>query len=100
MQTLTEHFKRLGFNAEVRCTRRKGEKPYYRRAYIKDLSKNTSLIVESSLKKGYSTYRFTFYKTTFLGGGRRYEKVYLENASPVQVLRKVTQYVKYLERRS
>lgn len=99
MQTLTQRFKKLGFTTDVAKTR-KGEKNYFHRVYIKDLSRNTSLIVEGSLKKGYSTYRFTFYKATFLAGDRKYEKVYLENASPAKVLRKVTSFLHYIERSS
>ena len=100
MFTLTERFKRLGFVVDV-PKYKKGERHYFGPVYIKDLSKNTSLIVEGYRKKGYATYRFMFYKSTFIDGGKKIrEKVYLENASPLLVLQRVTSFLTYIERSS
>ncbi|MEK4303706.1 hypothetical protein [Oceanobacillus sp. FSL K6-0251] len=95
---LTERLKSLGFVVDVPVTE-KGEYHYFYHAYVKDLSSNTSLIIEGYRKKGYPTYRFTFYKATYFGGGVKVrEKVYVENASPVQVIRKVTSFISWMER--
>lgn len=97
---LTKRLRSLGFIADVPKTI-EGKNHYYYQAYIKDLSANTSLIVEGFRRRGYSTYRFSFYKTTFIDNGRKInEKVYLENASPLEVLQRVTSYINYMERSS
>ncbi|MEK4300908.1 hypothetical protein MKY30_16220 [Oceanobacillus sp. FSL W8-0428] len=98
MQSLSKRLKNLGFVADLPETV-KGKKHYYYQAYIKDLSNNTSLIIEGYRKKGYPTYRFTFYKRTyFKGGGKVSEKIYLNNASPIKMMQKVTSFINYLER--
>lgn len=98
MDVFTERLKRLGFVADVPETK-KGKKHYYYHAYIKDLSNNTSLIVEGYRKKGYSTLRFTFYKATYVKGGDKIrETIYLYNASPLRMMQKVTSFINYLER--
>lgn len=100
MKSLAKYFKDLGFISDV-SRHREGEKHYFYLVYVKDLSKNTSLIVEGYRKKGYSTYRFSFYKATYIDTGRKInEKVYLENASPLQVLQRVKSYIHYIERSS
>ncbi|MBP2079641.1 hypothetical protein [Oceanobacillus polygoni] len=100
MESLTNRFKDLGFSADI-PRNREGEKHYFYLAFVKDLSVNTSLVVEGYRKKGYSTYRFSFYKSTYIENGKKInEKVYLENASPIQVLNKVTSFINYLERSS
>lgn len=100
MKSLEKSFKDLGFFSDV-SRYRKGEKHYFNLVYVKDLSENTSLIVEGYRKKGYSTYRFSFYKATYIDKGRKInEKVYLENASPLQVLQRVKSLINYIERSS
>lgn len=100
MKSLANSFKDLGFISDV-PRRREGEKHYFHLVYVKDLSKNTSLIIEGYRKKGYSTYRFSFYKATYIDNGKKInEKVYLENASPLQVLQRVTSFINYIERSS
>lgn len=48
---LTERLKSLGFVVDVPVTE-KGEYHYFYHAYVKDLSSNTSLIIEGYRKKG------------------------------------------------
>ncbi len=68
--------------------------------YVKELSRWTMLVVEGERKKGYATYRYTFYKVSYLpNGNRRDEKVYLENASPRLMLQKVTSFLTYINQK-
>ncbi|MFD1387551.1 hypothetical protein ACFQ4Z_12145 [Oceanobacillus oncorhynchi subsp. oncorhynchi] len=98
MEGLPKRLKRLGFIADLPETV-KGKEHYYYQAYVKDLSNNTSLIIEGYRKEGYPTYRFTFYKATYIkGGGKVQEKIYLYNASPIKMMQKVTSFVNHLER--
>ncbi|WP_339229819.1 hypothetical protein NSQ77_06870 [Oceanobacillus sp. FSL K6-2867] len=98
MFSLTERFKRLGFIVGV-PELREGRFTKLQQVYVKDLTKHTSLIIEGSQKKGYSTYRYTFYKATYIKDGQKInEKVYVEDASPLEVLRKVTSFLSYIER--
>ncbi|API94185.1 hypothetical protein BKP57_06670 [Virgibacillus sp. 6R] len=100
MKSIPESFKELGFTVGI-PKNREGEKHSFYQAYVKDLSKNTSLIVEGYRRQGYSTYRFSFYKATYIDNGKKInEKVYLENASPLEVLQRVTSFVDYIERSS
>ncbi len=100
MKSLANSFKDLGFISDV-FKRREDERHYFNLVFVKDLSRNTSLIIEGYRMKGYSTYRFDFYKSTYIDGGKKVrEKVYLENASPLQVLQRVTSFVNYIERSS
>ncbi|ASF27899.1 hypothetical protein WV34_03555 [Bacillus amyloliquefaciens] len=100
MKSLAECFKDLGFISDI-PRYREGEKHYFYRVFVKDLTENTSLIVEGYRKMGYSTYRFSFYKATYVDKGRKInEKVYLENASPFQVLQRVRSFINYIERGS
>ncbi|MCC2251778.1 hypothetical protein JUJ52_17665 [Virgibacillus sp. AGTR] len=88
MLTIDQRFKRLGFNVGISY-----------QVFIKDLSKNTSLIVEGTRKTGYSTYRYSFYKVTYVKGGKKIkEKVYSENVSVLRVLRQVTSFLNFIER--
>lgn len=62
--------------------------------YVKELSRLTMLVVEGERKIGYATYRYTFYKMSYLpNGDRKHEKVYIKDASPKAVLRKVTSFL-------
>lgn len=68
--------------------------------YVKELSRLTMLVVEGERKKGYTTYRYTFYKVSYLpNGDRKHEKVYLKDASPRKVLQKVTSFLRYINER-
>ena len=98
MITSNERFEKLGFIADVPEMRNgKFTEPY--KAYIKDLSPHTSLFVEGYKKKGYSTYRYSFYKVTYIKGGRKInQKVYAENVSLVKVLRQVTSFLHFIEK--
>ncbi|MDO7284696.1 hypothetical protein Q5W88_16365 [Shouchella clausii] len=50
--------------------------------------------------KGYATYRYTFYKRTYLPNGKKREKVYAENVSASKVLHKVASFLDYVNERS
>lgn len=99
IKSLTESFRELGFTIGTPKYKR-GERIYFYHIFVKDLSKHTSLIVEGYREQGYSTYRFSFYKATYINGEKTREKVYLENASPLKVLQRVTSFVDYIERSS
>ena len=100
LNSLANSFQELGFTLYI-PKKREGEKHGFHHAYVRDLSRSTCLIVEGSRKKGYSTYRFSFYKSTYVVNGVKInEQVYLENASPSEVLKKVRSYVNFIERSS
>ncbi|MCM2675502.1 hypothetical protein [Alkalicoccobacillus plakortidis] len=87
-KTMDEHFSALGFTVG------KGSV-----VYVKELSKLTMLVVEGERKRGYATYRYTFYKMSYLpNGDRKQEKVYLKDASPKKVLQKVTSFLMYINK--
>ncbi|KKI85326.1 hypothetical protein WZ76_15805 [Shouchella clausii] len=86
-RTLDERFRALGFCVGI---------PY--RVYTLDLSRQTMLIVEGVKMKGYATYRYTFYKRTYLPNGKKREKVYAENVSASRVLHKVASFLDYIGR--
>ncbi|QDI92494.1 hypothetical protein EPH95_15925 [Salicibibacter halophilus] len=86
MKTITDRFRELGFQVGVS-----------HQVFVKDLSKNTSLIVEGERKQGYVTYRYMFYKVTYYPRGKD-EKVYMENASPRRVLHRVASFIYWLEK--
>ncbi len=84
-RTLDERFKSLGFCVGI---------PY--QVYTLDLSRQTMLIVEGVREKGYSTYRYSFYKRTYLPNGKKREKVYADNVSASRVLHQVASFLDYL----
>ncbi|GAJ99571.1 hypothetical protein [Geomicrobium sp. JCM 19055] len=88
MLTLDQRFKRLGFNVGISY-----------QVFIKDLSGSTSLVVEGARITGYPTYRYSFYKVTYLpDGAKAREKIYVENESASRVLRRVTSFLDFMER--
>ncbi|MBB6449764.1 16S rRNA G1207 methylase RsmC [Geomicrobium halophilum] len=88
MRTITERFADLGFQVGISS-----------QVFVKDLSRNTTLVVEGERKKGYATYRYMFYKMVdYPKTQQKYEKVYLENASPSRVLQHVTSFIYWLEK--
>ena len=67
--------------------------------YVKELSRLTMLVVEGERKKGYATYRYTFYKMSYLpNGDKKHEKVYIKDTSPQKVLQKVTSFLMYINK--
>lgn len=58
------------------------------------------LVVEGEKVSGYATYRYCFYKRTYLPNGKKREKVYAENVSASRVLRQVASFLQYVNERS
>lgn len=85
MRTINQRFKSLGFQVGIAS-----------QVFVRDISSRTSLVVEGKREKGYSTYRYAFYKITYYPKGS-HEKVYMENASPKRVLQRVTSFIYFLE---
>ncbi|UJL48145.1 hypothetical protein KFZ58_02390 [Virgibacillus sp. NKC19-16] len=85
MRTINQRFLGLGFQVGIPS-----------QVFIRDISIRTSLVVEGHREKGYSTYRYTFYKITYYPKGS-HEKVYMENASPRRVLQRVASFISFLE---
>ncbi|EAC5586491.1 hypothetical protein NB38_01540 [Listeria monocytogenes] len=58
------------------------------------------LVVEGSKVKGFSEYRYTFYKVYYEKQKEyaKYTKVYMRNESAFNVIRKVENYLLYLDK--
>ena len=69
------------------------------KVYVRQISKEWFLVVEGERIKGYSEYRYSFYKTKFMDDGRMTStKIFLEKSSVRQVSNKVVNYINYLEK--
>lgn len=67
--------------------------------FVRSLSRDCMLVVEGERVKGFSEYRYTFYKTRYLPDGRMTSlKVYIENQSIKRVLHRVASFLSFLER--
>ncbi|EAG7618520.1 hypothetical protein BLI29_07600 [Listeria monocytogenes] len=68
--------------------------------FTKELSRSTMLVVEGSKVKGFSEYRYTFYKVYYEKQKEyaKYTKVYMRNESAFNVIRKVEKYLFYLDK--
>ncbi|MEH6872641.1 hypothetical protein [Bacillus safensis] len=67
--------------------------------YERQLSREWFLIVEGERIKGFSEYRYSFYKTKFMKDGRMTStKVFIERTSVRQMYNKVLNYINYLEK--
>ncbi|MGG1574869.1 hypothetical protein [Fictibacillus sp. NRS-1165] len=88
MTAIDSEFKRLGFNVGISL-----------KVFVRSISKDCILVVEGSRLKGFSEYRYTFYKTKHLPDGRMTSlKVYMENESIRRVLPYVASFLSFLER--
>ncbi|SDN50924.1 hypothetical protein SAMN04488137_4705 [Fictibacillus solisalsi] len=88
MTAIDREFKRLGFNVGISL-----------KVFVRSISKDCILVVEGSRLKGFSEYRYTFYKTKHLPDGRMTcLKVYMENESIRRVLPYVASFLSFLER--
>nr|WP_276561693.1 hypothetical protein [Bacillus licheniformis] len=66
--------------------------------FVRSLGRDCMLVVEGETRKGYSEYRYTFYKTRYLPDGRMTSvKVYMENESIKRVLPRVASFLSFLE---
>lgn len=94
-------FRELGFNV---LSREKvvefynyfGETKLNLKVYERQLSKNVSLFVESSLEKGCSTYVYSFYRITY--SKEVFVKEFGDNLSPSLVVAKVRNMVRNIEK--
>lgn len=68
--------------------------------FTKELSRSTMLVVEGSKVKGFSEYRYTFYKVYYEKHKEyaKYTKVFMRNESAFNVIRKVEHYLLYLDK--
>lgn len=76
----------------------KVQAPY--QLFVCDLTPRTMLVVEGTLNREDFKFEYEFYKATYLPGFERasFEKIYLECASPRQMLNHVTTYIQYLDK--
>ncbi|EPD3870772.1 TPA_asm: hypothetical protein GF125_01740 [Listeria monocytogenes] len=67
--------------------------------FTKELSRSTMLVVEGSEIEGYSEYRYTFYKVYYEKHKRyaKYSKVFMQNESAFNIIKKVESYLDYLQ---
>ncbi|CBY76121.1 TPA: hypothetical protein ACJUFH_001396 [Listeria monocytogenes] len=87
--SVNSELKRLGFSVGLNYL-----------AFTKELSRSTMLVVEGSKVKGFSEYRYTFYKVYYEKQKEyaKYLKVYMRNESAFNVIRKVENYLLYLDK--
>lgn len=87
MTAVDREFKRLGFTVGISSL-----------VFVRSISRECVLVVEGSRLKGFSEYRYTFYKTKYLPDGRITSlKVYMENESIRRVLPRVASFLSFLE---
>ncbi|WP_145725986.1 MULTISPECIES: hypothetical protein [Bacillus subtilis group] len=87
MSNIDQRFKLLGFNVGIPSL-----------VFVRSLSRDCMLVVEGENRKGFSEYRYTFYKTRYLPDGRMTSvKVYMENESIKRVLPRVASFLSFLE---
>ncbi|MEX5838746.1 hypothetical protein D070_02595 [Bacillus velezensis] len=88
MSAVDDQFRRLGFNVGIPSL-----------VFVRSLSRDCMLVVEGKRVKGFSEYRYTFYKTRYLPDGRMTSvKVYIENQGVKRVLLRVASFLLFLER--
>ncbi|AVV06793.1 TPA: hypothetical protein OUF62_002912 [Listeria monocytogenes] len=87
--SVNSELKRLGFSVGLNYL-----------VFTKELSRSTMLVVEGSNVKGFSEYRYTFYKVYYEKQKEyaKYTKVYMRNESAFNVIRKVENYLLYLDK--
>ncbi|QCT28778.1 hypothetical protein [Bacillus velezensis] len=87
MSEVDKEFKRLGFNVGIPSL-----------VFVRSLSRDCMLVVEGERVKGFSEYRYTFYKTRYLPDGQMTSvKVYMEKQSIKRVLLRVASFLSFLE---
>lgn len=87
MSAVDEQFRSLGFNVGIPSL-----------VFVRSLSRDCMLVVEGQRVKGFSEYRYTFYKTRYLPDGRMTSvKVYIENQAIKRVLLRVASFLTYLQ---
>ncbi|KAA6449663.1 hypothetical protein [Bacillus swezeyi] len=87
MSAVDDRFRKLGFVVGMPSL-----------VFVRNLSRDCMLVVEGETRKGYSEYRYTFYKTCYLPDGRMTSvKVYMENESIKRVLPRVASFLSFLE---
>ncbi|BCC50918.1 MULTISPECIES: hypothetical protein [Bacillaceae] len=87
MTAVDREFKRLGFTVGISSL-----------VFVRSISRECVLVVEGFRLKGFSEYRYTFYKTKYLPDGRMTSlKVYMENESIKRVLPRVASFLSFLE---
>lgn len=87
MTAVDREFKRLGFTVGISSL-----------VFVRSISRECVLVVEGSRLKGFSEYRYTFYKSKYLPDGRITSlKVYMENESIRRVLPRVASFLSFLE---
>lgn len=86
MSAVDNRFRRLGFNVGIPSL-----------VFVRSLSRDCMLVVEGENRKGFSEYRYTFYKTRYLPDGRMTSvKVYMENESIKRVLPRVASFLSFM----
>ncbi|HHP8973496.1 TPA: hypothetical protein ACSJUE_002289 [Listeria monocytogenes] len=85
--SVNSEFERLGFLTGINYL-----------VYTKELSRSTMLVVEGAQVKGNSEYLYTFYKCYYEKQKQyaKYIKVYMANESALNVIKKVENYLSYL----
>ncbi|MBN7744403.1 hypothetical protein JYA35_17620 [Bacillus velezensis] len=87
MSAVDDQFRSLGFNVGIPSL-----------VFVRSLSRDCMLVVEGARVKGFSEYRYTFYKTRYLPDGQMTSvKVYIENQSIKRVLLRVASFLSFLE---
>ncbi|MDF3257417.1 hypothetical protein [Bacillus velezensis] len=87
MSAVDDQFRSLGFNVGIPSL-----------VFVRSLSRDCMLVVEGKRVKGFSEYRYTFYKTRYLPDGRMTSvKVYIENQAIKRVLLRVASFLSFLE---
>ncbi|MBV2197880.1 hypothetical protein KQR56_19435 [Bacillus velezensis] len=82
MSAVDDQFRSLGFNVGIPLL-----------VFVRSLSRDCMLVVEGERVKGFSEYRYTFYKTRYLPDGRMTSvKVYMEKQSIKRVLHRVASF--------
>ncbi|WP_125123558.1 hypothetical protein [Bacillus amyloliquefaciens] len=88
MSAVDDQFRSLGFNVGIPSL-----------VFVRSLSRDCMLVVEGKRVKGFSEYRYTFYKTRYLPDGRMTSvKVYIESQGVKRVLLRVASFLLFLER--
>lgn len=87
MSAVDDQFRSLGFNVGIPSL-----------VFVRSLSRDCMLVVEGQRVKGFSEYRYTFYKTRYLPDGRMTSlKVYIENQGIKRVVHRVASFLLFLE---
>lgn len=87
VSAVDDQFRSLGFNVGIPSL-----------VFVRSLSRDCMLVVEGQRVKGFSEYRYTFYKTRYLPDGRMTSvKVYIENQAIKRVLLRVASFLSFLE---